>query len=289
MNAVYGDLMATRLNLGDKAQVLRLYSYPNNFNEVGFLEQTLEETVRVWVARTLERDGFTGTATVTTVGGQVTLTLSGDGEEAYDQMYSRFLAAGAVALQGSIALNSAKKWRYNWRFLLPHGLAMVRHRSIQLLHFPPDYVLQRDQDYLTAHTTTRWAALLVENGAVEADTVQYQTIIDIAPIAAPSDAGRDLQGIYGSYTEYITELMKLWLPRTDGSVRPMVAFGAPVKQWLKSVYSIDLPVLVTKPLQVNGGPLVQVLGSNHPSFIYNAARQQLDDVYDELFTELSRT
>ncbi|KAE8756100.1 hypothetical protein FSO04_30825 [Paraburkholderia madseniana] len=269
--------MATSLDLGDEEHVRLLYSYPNNFNEVGFLKQTLEETIEIWVGWTLKRDGFTGAATVAILGGRVMLTLSGDGEGAYGQLLPDYLAAGALALQGSIALNGASKWRYNWRFLLPHGLAMVRHRSIQLLHFPPDYVLEKDQDYLNAHTTTRWASLLVENGAVEADTMQYQTIIDIAPIAAPSDAGRDLQGIYDSYTGYITDLMKLWLPRTDGSVRPMVAFGAPVKQWLKSVYGIDLAVLTTKPLQVNGGPLVQVLGSNHPSFIYNAAKQQPDE------------
>ncbi len=32
-----GEHMATTLDLGDEAQVRRLYSYPNNFNEVGFL------------------------------------------------------------------------------------------------------------------------------------------------------------------------------------------------------------------------------------------------------------
>ena len=269
--------MTTSLDLGDESQIRRLYSYPNNFNEVGFLDQTLQETIEVWIGWTLKRDGFTGTAAVALQGGRVVLNLLGDGEAAYGRLLPDYLSAGELALQGSIALNGAKKWLYNWRFLLPHGLAMVRHRSVQLLHFPPDYVLEKDQDYLNAHTTTRWAALLVENGALEADTAQYQTIIDIAPIAAPSDAGRDLQGIYGFYTGYITALMRLWLTRPDGSVRPMVAFGAPVKQWLKSVSGIDLPVLATKPLQVTGGPLVQVLGSNHPSFIYNAAKQQPDE------------
>lgn len=66
-------------------------------------------------------------------------------------------------------------------------------------------------------------------------SAQYQTIVDIAPVATPSDAGKQLEGIYASYSEYINALLALWLPRLDGSILPMVAFGSPVKQLLKAV------------------------------------------------------
>jgi hypothetical protein len=269
--------MGKSVTLGDEGLVRRLYSYPNNFNEVGFLSQTLEQTIETWFRSTVKRDGFGLVATAQVGGGQVQMQLAGDGEDQYDAVLPAYLQAGATALNASVSLNTANKWLYNWRFILPHGLAMVRHRSVQLLHFPPDYVLERDQDYLKAHTTTRWAELLVENGANASSTDQYQTIVDIAPVAAPSDAGVQLEGIYTSYSDYINALLDLWLPMPDGTVRPMVAFGAPVKQWLKTVYGLDLAVLQQKQLTLKSGIVVQVLGSNHPSFIYNAAKQQPDE------------
>jgi hypothetical protein len=159
---------------------------PNNANEVGFLSQTLEQTIETWFRSSASRDELKLTAFASVQNGQVHLNLSGADEAAYAAVFPAYLKAGAVALKASVGLNAAKKWLYNWRFLLPHGLAMVRHRSVQLLHFPPDYVLERDQDYLLAHTTTRWAELLVENGTDPASSAQYQTIVDIAPVAAPS-------------------------------------------------------------------------------------------------------
>jgi hypothetical protein len=166
--------MTTTINLGPEPTIRLLYSYPNNSNEVGFLNQTLEQTIETWFKSTIARDGLNLRASVSVQGGQVHLNLSGADEAAYGTVLPAYLAAGAVALRASVDLNTAKKWLYNWRFLLPHGLAMVRHRSVQLLHFPPDYVLERDQDYLLAHTTTRWAELLVENGAEPASSAQRE-------------------------------------------------------------------------------------------------------------------
>jgi len=156
--------MGTSIKLGDEALIRLLYSYPNNSNEVGFLSQTLEQTIETWFRSTVSRDELKITASVSLQGGQVHLNLAGVDEAAYAAVLPAYLKAGATALQASLGLNAAKKWLYNWRFVLPHGLAMVRHRSVQLLHFPPDYVLERDQDYLLAHTTTRWAELLVKTG-----------------------------------------------------------------------------------------------------------------------------
>jgi hypothetical protein len=262
------------ITLGAEQDVRRLFSYPNNFNEVGYLAQSLEDTVETWLRSALARDGFAAQIKARIAAGNVVLDYTGPGEQDYARVLPAFLAAGALALAGCVSVNQAQKWIYNWRFLLPHGLAMVQHRTVQLLHFPPDYVLERDRDYLLAHTTTRWAQCLVENGADSATTDRYQTIVDIAPIAAPSDAGASLEGIYGNFTGYIQALLKLWLPRSDGTVRAMVAFGGPVKQWLKTVYQLDLKVLGTARLQVAPGLAVAILGANHPSFIYNAVKEQ---------------
>jgi len=265
--------MTTTIKLGTVDGVRHLFSYPNNFNEVGFLSQTLEQTVETWLRSAIRRDGFSANIAVSINGSDVSLDYSGPGEQNYAKVLPAYLAAGALGLKGCIDINQAQRWLYNWRFVLPHGLAMVNHQAVQLLHFPPDYVLERDQDYLTAHTTLRWADCLVENGADSTNTARYQTIVDIAPIAAPSNAGASLEGVYGNFTSYIQALLKLWLPRADGKIRPMVAFGSPVKQWLKQIYGLDLKVLATAELEVATGLKVKLLGANHPSFIYNAVKE----------------
>ncbi len=143
-------------------------------------------------------------------------------------------------------------WRYNWRFFLPHGVAMTKHYTVQLLHFPPDTVLMVQQNYLAAATTERWAELLEENGAAKTDVERFQNIIDIAPIAAPHKDGEKLsgdksckkcKGVYPHFNDYIKALLELWLPLpAPGRSRPLVAFGGPVRDWLKSTYHVGLKV-----------------------------------------------
>lgn len=194
------------VELGDEELVRKLFSYPNNFNEVGFLEETLEKTIEIWLAASIKRDGFSPDLKVRIAAGRVHADLGGEAAPLYKDYLPRYLAIGKLALDASLELNRAGQWKYNWRFLLPHGIAMTKHRIVQLLHFPPDYVLERDRDYLTAHTTLRWAELLIENGATANITDQYQNIIDIAPIAAPSRAGKDLDEAAPELTGHVLPL-----------------------------------------------------------------------------------
>ena len=273
-----GGAMTIDIDLGSIQEVADLFSYPNNCHTVCFLNQTLDETIGIYLRASIARDGFSATTVVVKLtAGHVIASIDGDAAAAYSATLPRYLTAGKLALAGSKRLNADKRWRYNWRFFLPHGVAMTQHRSVQLLHFPPDYVLERDQDYLLAHTTTRWAALLAENGANAMETAAYQTIIDIAPIAAPSNDGANLEGIYDVYTTYINSLLELWIPAVGGGCRPLVAFGGPVRGWLKSEYGLDLKVLSLGALALKSGLKVPVLAANHPSFIYNAIKQLEND------------
>ncbi len=267
-----------RIPLGPIAQVRDLFSFPNNCHTVCFLKQTLEETVAHYLTASIQRDGFTDSSVqVVNQDGTVFASVSGSAAEAYAKLLPEYLAVGQLGLDASKSLWNEKKWHYNWTFFLPHGVSMTRHRSVQLLHFPPDYVLERDQDYLLAHTTLRWAALLVENGASPDETVRLQNIIDIAPIAAPSNDGKSLEGVYSFYSGYINGLLNLWIPSSGGGVRPLVAFGGPVRAWLKEQYKLDLSVLELATLKLPSGPTVPVLAANHPSFIYNAVKKLQDD------------
>lgn len=270
--------MAETLNLGPVAEVRILFSYPNNCNEVCFLSQTLEQTVTRYLKSSIERDGFLSAGlSVAQTNGNIVVTLPATCANAYKAMLPRYLEIGMLAHRGSLALHRDGKWLYNWRYFLPHGVSMTQHKTVQLLHFPPDYVLERDQDYLSAHTTLRWAELLVENGLAEDMTARYQNIIDIAPIAAPSSDGSKLEGIYSYYNDYIHALLKHWLPTADDAVRPMVAFGSPVRTWIKEEFGPDLRVLSLANLEIDDDTVTPTLAANHPSYIYNAASRLSDD------------
>jgi hypothetical protein len=267
-----------RLQLGQVAAVRNLFSYPNNCHTICFLEQSLEDTIAIYLTASMKRDRFADSSVkIEIVSDNVHALISGSAAQPYAEMLPKYLSIGQLGLDGSRSLRAQNKWRYNWKFFLPHGVAMTRHLSVQLLHFPPDYVLERDQDYLLAHTTLRWAELLVENGANPTTTAQFQNIIDIAPIAAPSNDGKNLDGIYGEYTSYINGLLNLWCPVSGGGFRPLVAFGGPVRSWLKEQYGLNLSVLELSQLRLSDTLKLPILAANHPSFIYNAVKQLEDD------------
>jgi hypothetical protein len=269
---------SVRINLGLLKDVRNLFSYPNNCNEICFLKQSLEDTVSHYVKSSIKRDAFDQTdVRAFPEGENLIVEVEGEAASLYANFFEKYLSIGKLGFEASLQLRAEERWLYNWRFFLPHGVAMTRHYTVQLLHFPPDYVLERDQDYLSASTTLRWAALLEENGATSNETPQFQNIIDIAPIAAPSDAGQKLDGIYSYYDNYIIGLLKLWVPDNDGNIRPMVAFGSPVRLWIKSKYTVDLDVLSFAVLNIADGLNVPTLAANHPSFIYNAAKRLEDD------------
>ena len=52
---------------------------------------------------------------------------------------------------------------------------------------------------------------------------------------------------------------------------PMVAFGAPVRSWIKQQYGQTVGVLGLAQISPQAGKSVAVLGANHPSYIWYAA------------------
>ncbi|WCD81957.1 hypothetical protein [Pseudomonas sp. TUM22785] len=258
-----------QVSLGSQERVTRLFAYPNNCNVICYRDWTLEQTVEHYLGQSLKRDGIAG--------GQVKVGRDDKG------LYARFsgvpadygvplvqlLDNGDLAYKGASQLNSDGKWQYSWYLFLPLGMALENRRSIELLHFPPDYSLTKAQDYLESATTDRWADLLVQNGVATDDTPGYQTIIDIAPIAAPASAGSDLEGVYSYFTPYQTRMVE---QLTKGKpALPMVAFGGPVRSWIKQQYGTTIGVLGLGTISPTPEQKVPVLGSNHPSYIWYAA------------------
>lgn len=257
--------------LGSKDRVTRLFAYPNNCNVICFRNWTLEQTAEHYLTQSVQRDGY-ATATVSVVNDNDQLYAKISGVPAgYDKPLTALLDAGDLAYTGATKLNSDGKFAYNWYLFLPLGMALENRKSVELLHFPPDYSLTQAQDYLRSATTDRWAELLTDNGIPADQTPAYQAIIDIAPLAAPSTAGKDLEGVYGYFNDYQTTMVRQFSQSGAGASLPMVAFGAPVRNWLKEQYKVTVPVLGLATISPAAGQNVSVLGSNHPSYIWYAA------------------
>lgn len=259
------------VTLGSKERVTRLFAYPNNCNVICFRHWTLEQTVEHYLTQSVQRDGYSnGKVAVREDNNVMYADISGV-PVGYDKPLTALLGSGDLAYTGASKLNAEGKFAYNWYLFLPLGMALHNRKSIELLHFPPDYSLTQAQDYLRSATTDRWADLLTDNGIPVDQTPAFQTIIDIAPIAAPSNAGSDLEGVYGYFQDYQTSMVKQMSQNADGAPLPMVAFGAPVRNWIEQQYGATVGVLGLVTISPTAGQTVSVLGSNHPSYIWYAA------------------
>lgn len=259
------------LKLGSTERVTRLFAYPNNCNVICFRNWTLEQTVEHYLTQSVQRDGYSDAKVlVKTDNHQLYAEITGVPKR-YEKPLAALLDAGDLAYNGASKLNADGKWAYNWYLFLPLGMALENRRSVELLHFPPDYSLTQAQNYLRSATTDRWATLLTVNGVPAEQTPGYQTIIDIAPIAAPSNAGKDLEGVYSYFKEYQTTMVRQVSLNASGDALPMVAFGTPVRNWIKEQYGPTVNVLSLVYISPNEGVKVPVLGANHPSYIWYAA------------------
>lgn len=184
---------------------------------------TLEQTAEHYLGQSLQRDGY-DKAKVTVHREQQDLYAKfTEVPEGYGKPLEQLLKTGELAYAGAKLLNKDGKWQYNWSLFLPLGMALDNRKSVELLHFPPDYSLTQAQDYLESSTTNRWAGLLTENGIGAAQTPAFQTIIDIAPIAAPANAGSALEGVYSYFNAYQTQMVMQLTAGEGGQALPMAA------------------------------------------------------------------
>lgn len=256
------------LKLGSTERVTRLFAYPNNCNVICFRNWTLEQTVEHYLSQSVQRDGYSDAKVlVKTENGQLRADISGV-PSTYQKPLEALLDAGDLAYNGASKLNADGKWAYSWNFFLPLGLALENRKSVELLHFPPDNSLTQSQDYLKSATSDRWATLLTVNGIPAEQIPAYQTIIDIAPIAAPSNAGKDLEGVYDYFKDYQIAMVKEVTRNATDTSLPMVAFGVPVRDWVKKQYGPTVNVLGLVYISPSDGVKVPVLGANHPSYIW---------------------
>ena len=258
--------------LGNTQRVTELFSFPNNKQP-----QTLAQTIELYLQQSLKRDGLAdANVSVQADNGQYSAVLSGTVPEHYADRINSFLSIGDKGYAAKLALEKDQKWdEKNWRFYLPLGLAIYNQKSAQLLHFPPDTSLTL-QNYLDSATSRRWESLLETNGAKSTDVPLYERIVDIAPVAAPANAGNSLSATYPYFKDYAFSMLNFSVSTSaDKAPLPVVAYGAPVRQWVKDNLGVNLPVS-TGPAYVTVGDVKDVpfLGANHPSYIWYVAKSQ---------------
>ncbi|AYB31980.1 hypothetical protein [Chryseolinea soli] len=268
-----------REKIGTKENIVNLFSHPNNCSNVCYLPWTLEQTVKHYISQSIQRDGYNTTSLTITVSGN-DVFLESDGETfsgEYLKNLIKFLEIGLLGFDLSIKRNNVKKWKANWRFLLPLGISIFNHKTIEMMDFPPVSLVLEKQDYLNSKTSDRWSELLLLNGADKIDLEKFESILDIVPIAAPAGDGAilDQEGVYnGDFDGYTLSLLDFFSKTSDPLIgKPLVAFGAPIRQWLKRKYGLSLNVLTVGTFKLDNNRTISTIGSNHPAFIFYAGHK----------------
>jgi hypothetical protein len=191
----------------------------------------------------------------------------------FAQMHQRFLGAayGQLAFSPVSALQSLGIWdpmegfpvnnsgkRCEWAPFLPLGMGMLNQKAVTLLHYPP-YVAMENADYLHNQTLFRWQMLLQCNGISPANSGNYNTFVDINPIAAPGSGQSEypndylpimMASFYDQNPSCIRNMLDLLLnpPHSDGYAYtlPLLIGGSPdydpqAPGWFRVRYKDQLP------------------------------------------------
>ena len=277
-----------RFDLGTATNLAALYSYPNSSNGM-----SLKETLEHYLNQNLKRDGIPqGSAVVAIKSGSTYETVIRGNAAAingYQAALASFYSNGNLALSAEQTLRNNSEWDdEEWRLFLPHGLALAQQRTVQLLHFPPDYSLT-EQDYLNSSTSKRWEELLKLNSVPDAELTLFETILDIAPIAAPASAGSELGGTYDEFEPYVLGMLSLLSKAntTTGQAIPIVAYGSPVRAWIADHYNlIGFGVNSVGEIEVLPGVNAAVVGANHPSYIWYATQTSRAHTFEVMEQDL---
>lgn len=262
--------MQTRVTLGDAATVSTLFSWPNNNDG-----QTRAQTAAHYLRQSLRRDGLSGATVKVEAEGGVYYAVLAHAPPGYAKRLTRFLEIGARGARATAALRHDGKWNaQQWRFFLPLGLALQNQKAVQLLHFPPASSLTR-QDYLNTATSRRWETLLELNGVPRRRVARYERIVDIAPVAAPADAGATLADTYDAYRHYARAMLEYSIAtRRVRRPLPVVACGGPVRRWVQANLGVRLRVSAApRYVKVGNTARVPMLGANHPGLFWHVAKR----------------
>lgn len=264
----------TEIRIGSRAEAEILFTYPNDGHEA----QSLDQTIQHYVSDSLARETVGQFAVDVQIASDVvTLIIEHSDSEiinAVSKRYQDFFQLGATGYCAAQEFQKTGKWNVAWKFLLPLGLPLEYGRAVEVMDFPPLSLIKK-QDYLNSKTTNRWWELLALNGVPKEELARYSCIVDIVPVAAPANDGKNLDqsGIYdGPFDNYSIPLLKLFSNQSGSSDRrPLIALGLPIRKWIKRLWGENLNILDVATLKITDTESASVIASNHPSFFFYAA------------------
>lgn len=256
----------TNIPLGAEPRVDTLFTVDPNSGA-----KALYQIVEGYFISSLLRDGFGNlNVAVRKNGAAYEASVASLDNQQYADKFTKILSAGDIADVAVKAMRAAGRWKPDWEFLMPLGMAIVNNKTLEIMDFPPNTLIPK-RDYLNSKTTDRWFALLEENGASSIGLQGFTAILDIAPIAAPANDGKALlaANVYGGdFDTYTSQMLDLWTSTPDTQTRkPAVAFGSPIRIWLKRLYGLTLNVLDVAAIPMKN-TTIPILMSNHPAYIF---------------------
>lgn len=296
-----------KITLGEEDRLSKLYSHPNSPND----GLTLTDTIEHWFNQTLERDGFAtqgAKAKVVSENSLYYLVIEGpDGIDGYQTCLPEFLNHGWEAytvmeniksLEGTwpdgLSVPTLNRvWdpqqTKQWRFFLPHGMAMLRQNALNFFHYPPIRLLDTMRDYLNDPVPVRLIEMMKANG-VQSDEQAWllSTVMDGAPIAAPDDQGTQyIQGLppvhlipidhFHAYQKAMVKLLLRSPQKCDTLTFPIVVYGSPARSSFEALYpGVKLSTSRVSSVEIIPGKTTAVLASGHPYRFY--AQAQVDEV-----------
>lgn len=264
----------TEIKIGSRAEAEILFTYPNDGHE----SQSLEETIQHYVSDSLAREAVGSfILDVQITNDVVTLIIEHSDANiinAVSERYKNFFQLGETGYGAIQEFQKTGKWSAAWKFLLPLGLPLEYGRAVEIMDFPPLSLIKK-QDYLNSKTTNRWWELLALNGVPKEELARYSCIVDIVPVAAPANDGKNLDqsGIYeGPLDSYSIPLLKLFSDQSGASNRrPLIALGLPIRKWIGRLWGTNLNILDVATIKITDTENASVIASNHPSFFFYAA------------------
>jgi hypothetical protein len=141
------------------------------------------------------------------------------------------------------------------------------------------------QDYLYSPTNRRWENLLGYNHLIEHNMAELETIIDCVPLAADGGStGSSAIGYFNNtFTPYVEKMLAARLSSLGTVTQPVVAYGGPVRDWLKQAYPDVVtgtlaPLSLIKLSLMSGDVITPVLCANHPSmYLYYSDDNKPED------------
>lgn len=265
------------IGLGYEQEIAGLFQFGEN-------GPSLIDAITFVFSQTLQRDMFFGSwaQAYRNGNGEYRLKITSPNKDVspYQELVPKYIDAGKQAI-ASYYENVPYSVRKDWEFLLPFGLAMANIKSIQLLHFPPLETFTY-KDYLYSPTNRRWECLLAQNSFNGVNNTPVERIIDVAPIAAPGGAGKELTDYNQDFIPYVKAQLNNFLRPLEATnnelTQPVVAYGGPVHEWLQQAFSLkttpqtlDIIKLAVLDSKVTGSaPSTWVLCANHPSeYLYD--------------------